>query len=210
MFDEPACQRWVAEQQQGVQGVGRLRSVSSASHASLPLDLQEEIYKQRLAALKREEDMMRGELSRLEAEKVAHIRRGNASRDPRPCNTSCPAVLQAIAAEPACGSCTGCCTAGNVDATGRCQTVNILRAWLPARETRLLLTAYSCTCTALLKRRGGGLAGCRELKRAKDEEASRFSGFPVLHNRYLLLNMLGRGGFSEVYKVRRLCPRACD
>lgn len=35
---------------------------------------QEEIYKQRLAALKREEDMLRGELTRLEAEKVAHIR----------------------------------------------------------------------------------------------------------------------------------------
>lgn len=76
--------------------------------------VQEEIYKQRLAALKREEDMLRGELGRLEVEKLAHI---------------------------------------------------------------------------------------RELKRARDEEASRFSGFPVLHSRYLLLNMLGRGGFSEVFKA---------
>lgn len=41
----------------------------------------------------------------------------------------------------------------------------------------------------------------RELKRARDEENSRFSSFPVLNNRYLLLNLLGRGGFSEVYRA---------
>ena len=41
----------------------------------------------------------------------------------------------------------------------------------------------------------------RELKRLRDEEASRFGEHPVLHNRYLLLNLLGKGGFSEVFKA---------
>ena len=35
---------------------------------------QEEIFKARLQALKREEELARGELARLEAEKMAHIR----------------------------------------------------------------------------------------------------------------------------------------
>lgn len=35
---------------------------------------QEEIFKARLQALKREEELARGELARLEAEKIAHIR----------------------------------------------------------------------------------------------------------------------------------------
>jgi hypothetical protein len=35
---------------------------------------QEEVWKARLAALKREEELAKGELARLEAEKVAHIR----------------------------------------------------------------------------------------------------------------------------------------
>ena len=35
----------------------------------------------------------------------------------------------------------------------------------------------------------------------KDEEASRFSGGLVMHNRYLLLQLIGKGGFSEVFQV---------
>ena len=41
----------------------------------------------------------------------------------------------------------------------------------------------------------------RELKRISAEDSSRFKGNPTLHTRYLLLNLIGRGGFSEVYKV---------
>lgn len=39
----------------------------------------------------------------------------------------------------------------------------------------------------------------RELKRVRDEEHSRFSPRPVLNNRYQLIKLLGRGGFSEVW-----------
>ena len=42
----------------------------------------------------------------------------------------------------------------------------------------------------------------RRLKRARDQEKSRFQSHDVLHSRYLLMNLLGKGGFSEVYKVR--------
>ena len=41
----------------------------------------------------------------------------------------------------------------------------------------------------------------RELKRLAAEDSSRFKGHPTLHDRYLLLHLIGRGGFSEVYKV---------
>ncbi len=44
----------------------------------------------------------------------------------------------------------------------------------------------------------------RELKRISAEDSSRFKTHPTLHDRYLLLHMIGRGGFSEVYKVSSL------
>ena len=43
----------------------------------------------------------------------------------------------------------------------------------------------------------------RVLKRLRDEDGSRFNNLPVLANRYQLTNLLGKGGFSEVYKVGR-------
>ncbi|XP_034069208.1 LOW QUALITY PROTEIN: serine/threonine-protein kinase tousled-like 1 [Gymnodraco acuticeps] len=41
----------------------------------------------------------------------------------------------------------------------------------------------------------------RELKRINNEDSSQFKDHPTLNERYLLLYLLGRGGFSEVYKA---------
>ena len=46
-----------------------------------------------------------------------------------------------------------------------------------------------------------------EYKRVRDEESSKFCGvhrsksYTILQNRYLILSILGKGGFSEVYKA---------
>ncbi|XP_047964364.1 serine/threonine-protein kinase TOUSLED-like isoform X2 [Salvia hispanica] len=40
-----------------------------------------------------------------------------------------------------------------------------------------------------------------EMKRIRDEDGSRFNNFQILNVRYALLNLLGKGGFSEVYKA---------
>ncbi|CAI7992311.1 Serine/threonine-protein kinase tousled-like 2, partial [Geodia barretti] len=41
----------------------------------------------------------------------------------------------------------------------------------------------------------------REMKRVAAEDASRFSSNPTLASRYLLLQLVGKGGFSEVFKA---------
>ncbi|XP_022246483.1 serine/threonine-protein kinase tousled-like 2 isoform X2 [Limulus polyphemus] len=41
----------------------------------------------------------------------------------------------------------------------------------------------------------------RELKRLHNEDQSRFNNHTVLNERYLLLTLLGKGGFSEVHKA---------
>ncbi|CAF1451991.1 unnamed protein product, partial [Adineta steineri] len=41
----------------------------------------------------------------------------------------------------------------------------------------------------------------RELKRIYNEDHSRFQDHPILNERYLLLSLIGKGGFSEVHKA---------
>ncbi|KAJ3178403.1 hypothetical protein HDU85_005201 [Gaertneriomyces sp. JEL0708] len=41
----------------------------------------------------------------------------------------------------------------------------------------------------------------KEWRRIRDEDQSRFNKHPVLNGRYLLLELIGKGGFSEVHKA---------
>ncbi|KAM7427763.1 Serine/threonine-protein kinase tousled-like 2 [Porites harrisoni] len=54
--------------------------------------------------------------------------------------------------------------------------------------------------TELEKLDGERMLHIRELKRIQNEDSSKFKDHPTLNKRYLLLNLLGKGGFSEVYK----------
>ncbi|KAH8303904.1 hypothetical protein KR044_009141 [Drosophila immigrans] len=52
----------------------------------------------------------------------------------------------------------------------------------------------------------------RELRRILNEDQSRLNNHPVLNDRYLLLMLLGKGGYSEVYKafdLKEQCYAAC-
>ena len=46
------------------------------------------------------------------------------------------------------------------------------------------------------------------IKCLRDEEGSRFNAQPLLNQRYVLMRLLGKGGFSEVYQVC-VCTCAC-
>ncbi|XP_049850990.1 uncharacterized protein LOC126324526 [Schistocerca gregaria] len=45
----------------------------------------------------------------------------------------------------------------------------------------------------------------KEFRRIQEENASSWNHFPVLNGRYLILSLLGKGGFSEVYHAYDLC-----
>jgi tousled-like kinase len=52
----------------------------------------------------------------------------------------------------------------------------------------------------------------RELKRLYNEDHSRFNNNNILNDRYLLLTLIGKGGFSEVHRafdLREQCYVAC-
>lgn len=40
----------------------------------------------------------------------------------------------------------------------------------------------------------------RAIKRIKEQDKSQYNNFPILNERYLLVELLGKGGFSEVFK----------
>jgi tousled-like kinase len=107
----------------------------------------------RLAALKREEDVLQRERETLEAAKLAHIKCGHWPR--------AFYLLQ--------------CVRVLLLACGRPRE-------RPHAERRVL-------------RR-------RELRRLRDEGESRFRDRALLHQRYRMGNLLGKGGFSDVYLVR--------
>lgn len=50
----------------------------------------------------------------------------------------------------------------------------------------------------------------RCLKRSRDQKKSKFQTFPRMGSRqqYILMSLLGKGGFSEVYKVRARANRS--
>lgn len=68
----------------------------------------------------------------------------------------------------------------------------IQTACAPVNKLAVQHEQHTCVCLALIH---------RSLKRVRDEDSSRFNGQPTLNGRYVLLQLLGRGGFSEVHKA---------
>ena len=71
---------------------------------------------------------------------------------------------------------------------------------LKLRTAQLKKDEQDCA-TELEKLERERLIHIRELKRIFNEDQSIFKNNPVLHTRYLLLTLIGKGGFSEVHKA---------
>ncbi|GAV07138.1 hypothetical protein RvY_17014 [Ramazzottius varieornatus] len=71
---------------------------------------------------------------------------------------------------------------------------------LKLRTAQLKKDEQDCTAE-MEKMERDRLIHIRELKRIFNEDQSAFKSNPTLNNRYLLLTLIGKGGFSEVHKA---------
>ena len=81
--------------------------------------------------------------------------------------------------------------------------------WIPGNTHDLKQGSPKLKSGGMTWRHDVAVHARRELKRLKDEESSRFKDNPVLAERYLLLRLLGKGGFSEVFQVRHSNVKGC-
>ena len=87
----------------------------------------------------------------------------------------------------------GTVEADRLDNLAEEETINVKLALLKKRESRLEEKKAALNVEKIMHIRG--------LKRIRDEDNSRFNKRPILNDRYLLRCLLGKGGFSEVWKA---------
>ena len=87
----------------------------------------------------------------------------------------------------------GTVEADRLDNLAEEETISVQLAMLKKKEAKLADKKSALNVEKIMYIRG--------LKRIRDEDNSRFNKRPVLNNRYLLRCLLGKGGFSEVWKA---------
>eukprot|EP01090_Pellita_catalonica_P004936 TRINITY_DN1474_c0_g1_i4.p1 TRINITY_DN1474_c0_g1~~TRINITY_DN1474_c0_g1_i4.p1 ORF type:complete len:678 (+),score=129.02 TRINITY_DN1474_c0_g1_i4:147-2180(+) len=86
----------------------------------------------------------------------------------------------------------------------RLEVLSVLLKNFRTEENELRMRIEAAQCNKKLH--------IRELKRCNDEDNSKWNDYRLLNDRFLLLNLLGKGGFSEVYQafdMRELRYVAC-